>query len=467
MLYLISLLTLILHPANGETRPLKTQVAEVNGEMMAAGSSNSVEARVTTQVGSNFYNVRVMAWEPLIEPWESCLELDINRTDLKVKLFSEQTLDVNVTESLVDSLATIARSSQQQQQQKQVRNEAWAGDCMDTRSSSGCGSGADEDLFFSLSWGGNETGLDVVYSFEGHAVRVRPGEEQPLPLSHVFDSCSNAAVIVADNGSTTASAAAAVASDSRVARRAAAECGEPAATSVPDNNSDNSITISDVGHNDVGDNQGDDATYEDISDTLAPHAVNMSDRQLPAAKVTGGERRRPSVPPSPSTRPAAAQQQQQQETRAQSQRQRGDGGRPPAVVLEILDSSDEITGARAGAARSPSARCWRSIRPIEVDFVGRRLVTMVASTPSHHAVSCIASEGGAETTAIASGTATPRSGLGEERMTASPSRGWRPGDGAWSGVIDAVRGAKIMKVVAEVESHHGVKVRVPHLLVRG
>ncbi|CAM9149203.1 unnamed protein product, partial [Sphacelaria rigidula] len=102
-------------------------------------------------------------------------------------------------------------------------------------------------------------------------------------------------------------------------------------------------------------------------------------------------------------------------------------------------------------------KCWRSIRPIEVGFVGQRVVTMVASTPSHHAVSCMASEAAAETTAIVTGTATPRSGLGEERMIASPSCGWRPGSGAWSGAIDVVRGAKIMKVVAEAESHHGVK----------
>ncbi|CAM9149286.1 unnamed protein product, partial [Sphacelaria rigidula] len=346
MPYILSLLTLILHDANRENCPLKTQVAKVSGEVMATGSSNSIEARVSTQIGSNLYNVRVMAWEPLIEPWESCLELDINRINLRAKLVSEQTLDANVTESLLESLATVTRTSQQQQQQQQSRNEAWTEDCIRARSSRGCRSGADEDLVFSLSWGGNETGLDVVYSFKGHAVRVPPGEEQPLPLSYVFDSCSKAAVVVADNDSTTAPAATGGASDSRVARRAAAEYGEPAATSAPGSNNSNSIAMNDSGH------PGNDATHEHMSYTSTPHAVDISDGRLSAAEVPSGKGRRPSVPPSPSCRPVAAQQQQQQETRAQSQDQRGDDGPAQAVVLEILDDTDETKGASAGVARS-------------------------------------------------------------------------------------------------------------------
>lgn len=547
------------------------QVAKANGELAATGALKRMEGRLSMLVGSDFYNTRVMAWEPLVEPWEARLELEVDggaptaqagviarprvistmaaaqqqqqqqdiegrlqsrrvgisehgknnnllrrehggtgaspdrsttsikqgrgsrgrsylrvseegsgavegerlsagnsgwdennvkgadNMEVRVRLVSEQTLNANLTESLVESLAPITLALQQQQQQ-QVGEEkepaaaasaGWisnyaAGEC----------NGANDDLVFSRTWGRNETGLAVVCSSDGYTVGLSPGEERPLPLSYVSVPRSNA---VTDDDSTTIHTAAGSVGDTSDVGTEDAACGEIALPVAPGDTSNENRHQ----HGDITDKQSRSTFASGTGSLVASLRVvppASDDRRLLPA--TGAVRRSSLSSPSSSSRSALGQQRDQQRDQqgTRNTQQQGRVGLR-AVVLEILDG-DERTGASREVAGSPPAGCWRSLRPIQTGVVGQRLVTMVASTYPENNVPRLASVVAAATAAAARATSVP--GVGGERVlsSSSPSRYRRPGGGTWSGVIAAARGAKITKVVAEVESHHGVKVRL-------
>lgn len=90
------------------------------------------------------------------------------------------------------------------------------------------------------------------------------------------------------------------------------------------------------------------------------------------------------------------------------------------VLLEFEDGGKAVTERRT---------IWRSLRPVDANVLGQRIATVVDMAVVSAAVD-------------------------------ETHRGrWRPGGWPSRGV-DAARGTRTMKIVTEVEYHHGVKVRV-------
>lgn len=261
-----------------------SQVPAVAGELTSSGAARSVLALVSAKIECDFYNARLMAWEPLMEPWRARAELEVvlgggirrrrsglgqpsrpspslggsseasekrkkkgrfsgawkgrsgeggrqerqgfsqllsnqrvswrhresavasatggqsltagaarggrpvaaGDTVVDLRLVSDDVLNLNLTESLVENLAAVSHA-QQRQEEKKLEERGWA-----------AAHGGDNS--FSLHWLRNETGLPVVCSAHyresgggsdgGHAdedvvpVRVPVGDEAPVVASH-------------------------------------------------------------------------------------------------------------------------------------------------------------------------------------------------------------------------------------------------------------------------------------------
>ncbi|CAN0100929.1 unnamed protein product, partial [Ectocarpus fasciculatus] len=55
---------------------LTPKVPAVTGELTVSGAARSLHASVSSKIESDFYNARLMAWEPLMEPWGARVELE-------------------------------------------------------------------------------------------------------------------------------------------------------------------------------------------------------------------------------------------------------------------------------------------------------------------------------------------------------------------------------------------------------
>lgn len=353
------------------------QVPGVTGELAASGAARSLQATVSARIESDFYNARLMAWEPLMEPWGARLELDVETysglsaaaetggrisggarrnagsrrrpsgqggratgrtgggdapvgagTLVGVRLVSDEVLDVNLTESLVENLAAVAHA-QQRQEESQKLARGWAGD------------GGDNS--FSLHWLRNETGLPVVCS------------------AHCRESRG---------------------SGSGGGGRGAAEGNEDAEAALP------------------------------VRVPAGEEAPMGGSLGLPLRAVV-----------------------LEFEERGQG-RERGAGG------------ASEASAAGMATATAAVTKSWRSLRPIDLDVVGgQRLTTMVAAT------------------AAASSEDADRLQSSKSALGASSS--WRSGTWTWAARAASAAGGssaapgvggETVKVVTEVESHHGVKV---------
>ena len=379
---------------------ISPQVPGVTGELTGSGAARSLEATVSAKIESDFYNARLMAWEPLMEPWGARLELyvepsgllrggrsfpeDSSRRDtgsrqrplgrrwrrqlpprtaaprsrqrgsvvapgvggattamggggtgtvIGVRFVSEEVLNVNLTESLVENLAAVAHA-QQRQEESQKLARGWTG--------GGGGGGGDNDSF-SLHWLHNETGLPVVCS--AHCRRE-------------------------SRGSGSGSGVRGTAVDGNDDAEAAVPVRVPAGEEAP-----------------VGGSLG---------------------LPLRAVVLEFEEQERP--------------------------RERGSGD-TAAVATAVTKS-------------------WRSLRPIDLDVVaGQRLTTMVVAASASSSLS-----NGGPTAAEAERSQSSTSALG--------ASSWRSGSWTWAARAasaaaesTAAPGLETVRVVTEVESHHGVKVR--------
>lgn len=443
---------------------------------MASGAAKSLGASVSMRVASNFYNIRLVAWEPLLEPWEARLELETSarpaqrdtvaqdsqetprqhsdqgaeglerssrsglmsdgitpirqgqgrrqrsrrrrarlvddkehavRTGrpgdtaaeeaagvvVQVRLISEQTLNVNLTESLVENLAAIVLAQQRLQENgKPSAAAAWVG-------SGVTGDGSNE--LFSLNWVRNDTGLPIVCSAGGPAVQIGAGEEMPLPLPRGEDGRGGATVALSDE--------------------VRAVAASPA------------VDIDSFGTAEDVDKRG---ATESPADGLPPSRTLLP---CPLGKMSVTDRRftvtgRRGSPSSRFT-PFGPQSKETNPLRRRS------GLR--AVVVEIHDDRGIIGSAEARSTY------WRSLRPIRAEAVGQRLVTMVASISADTPMRAPTAEA-----AAARGGGAP----GGETVRSPPRNCW-PGDETFPEGIDTTVGAHTFKVVTEVELHHGVKVR--------
>lgn len=283
-----------------------------------------------------------------------------------LRLVSDEILNLNLTESLVENLAAIVHA----QQRKQGKlGGTWAG-------------GGSDDERFSLHWLRNETGLPITCSAHCDAgysgsfdrqvdvdaavpVQVPIGEEAPMPL---LTATTTFAPRTRGSGSL---------------------------ASVVDETAE---------------------TTEGVIVTRAQQSAyrlqETSRTSLDSGRWSGARRSRSSAG-------------SREEVLGRRRR------RPVRAVILAYEEGHE-QGVVCPATTQTS---WRSLRPIDVDIVGQRLVTMVSSRTLE---SFSNNDGAAELS---------------HRC-------------AWGSVTRAVtrastseQGARTVKLVTEVESHHGVKVR--------
>lgn len=283
-----------------------------------------------------------------------------------LRLVSDEVLNLNLTESLVENLAAIVHA---QQRKEGKLGGTWAG------------GGSDDDRF-SLHWLRNETGLPITCSahcdvghgrsFDGQVdvdaavpVQVPVGEESPMPLL---------------------TATATFASRARGSGSLASVVDETVATA-----------------------EGVAATH---SEQPAYRLQETSRTSFDSGRWSGTRRSRSS---------AGSREE------ASGRRRR----RPVRAVILAYENGHE-QGVVCSAVAQTS---WRSLRPIDVDIVGQRLVTMVASRTR---------ESFSNTPGTAGSSDRGAWGLGARADTLASASAQR---------------ARTVKVVTEVESHHGVKVR--------
>ena len=292
-----------------------------------------------------------------------------------LRLVSDDILNLNLTESLVENLAAVVHA---QQRRQGTLGGVWAG-------------GGSDDERFSLHWLRNETGLPITCSahcddagysssFDGQVsidgtvpVQVPVGEEAPMPLltgtftSRARGSGSLASGVINDMVETAEEVATRSEQEQSTAHRCLQE------------------TIGRL-HS---------ASRASFDSGLWSGTRRSGSSAGGGGKVSGRRKGRP--------------------------------------VREVVLAHEE--GHRQGVICSPTTQTsWRSLRPIDVDVLGQRLVTMVASRST-----------GSFSNAV--GTAE------------SSDRGtWGPGTRAATYASTSVQGARTVKLVAEVESHHGVKV---------
>lgn len=409
-----------------------------------------MKGSISFKAGSEFFNARLMAWEPLMEQWGASLELELGigkesepmmltladggkaqqelpierdsrggkwnaafsthdlpeqavtkqgenqraRLNIGVRLVSSETLNVNFTESLVENLAAIVHA----QQRKQGTLEGtWAG-------------GGNGDDSFSLHWLRNETGLPILCSASCKAsgdkgaplpVQVKVGEEAPMPsLGAVFDSRADGTIGSGEK------------SDDGGVDSVTAELNSRIATANRD--------PSGVAECEVIQTKG--ATVADTSIPLPRQGLNRCLSGGSSSKSPIGRHRL-----SKERKMWTAAIGQVMKTVGRRRRKR----RCPVrtVVLELQEEGRQ--NEQLGAMVSTTSTTWRSLRPVDVDILGQRLTTMVVSPYSF-------SNGDTE--------AAPESFVRSS------------GSLRWAKLVDAARNAKTVKVVTEVESHHGVKV---------
>lgn len=296
-----------------------------------------------------------------------------------LRLVSDEILNLNLTESLVENLAAVVHA----QQRKQGKlGGVWAG-------------GGSDDERFSLHWLRNETGLPITCSahcdaagysssFDGQVgldgtvpVQVPVGEEAPMPLL-------------------TATFA------------ARARGGGSLASGVLDE-----VVATGEGE-DARSGQEQSIHRHRLQETVG--RLHATCRTSFGSGLWSGTRRRSSS------------------SSAGGGREEVSGRRKRRPVREVVLAYEEghAQGVVCSAATTQSS--WRSLRPIDVDIAGQRLVTMVAS---RSAASFSSHVGGAE----------------------SSDRGaWGTGTRAAIRAPTSTQGARMVKLVTEVESHHGVKV---------
>lgn len=293
-----------------------------------------------------------------------------------VRLVSDEILNLNLTESLVENLAAVVHA----QQRKQGKlGGTWAG-------------GGTGDERFSLHWLRNETGLPITCnahcddagyagysssSFDGRhdvdsavPVQVPVGEEAPMPLL-------------------AATATATPASRARGSGSLASVVNETVETAE-------GVIV---------------ATRSEQS----THRLQETSRGSFDTGRWSGKTRRGS--------------------RSSAGSREGVSGRTcrrPVRAVTLAYEEGHEQGIVCSATTRPS---WRSLRPIDVDIVGQRLVTMMASRSRESFANTV---GTAES--------SDRGALG-------------PGARAAVRASTSVQGARTVKLVTEVESHHGVKVR--------
>lgn len=544
------------------------QIASVTGELTASGASKSVQAFLSSRTGSEFYNARLMVWEPLVEPWEARLELEagtqstttgavalatatatavedlhhravritrggggeengivpsdsasgrqnqglavdgvsgtvggrkddgsgLETVSVKVRLVSEQTMNVNLTESLVENVAAITTADRQQRQgpggtgRADVVNNGRRGD----------GAGISTETF-SLRWVRNEAGIDVRCSphhdmdtlgnsgvvAEFPSVDIAPGEELPMPLSGLPLFSSSVDDDDHANNGGGGDGGGDGDGDGAITQEEKREIGPSLTTYYPDAE----LPPRDDENGEVG-NDACGIVAGASGRSAAAAETSAGARALAGAATSHSSSTTMSLSPVPPIRlprprpvaeglteavasyssfsfssPTYLSSRNRRRLSATSMRNSSREAErqrrvPRVMMLEFEDSTKSGMGAaeaRAGAgSEAATTTRWRSLRPIQADVVGQRLTTMVdIPEVSRHRGD------GATTTAIAG-----------EGVGRGYSRTWRRGSWARSMsrsrfplleggcVVDTARGTRTIKMVTEVESHHGVKVSI-------
>lgn len=435
-----------------------SQVQPITGQLMASGADRNLQASISARTRSEYYNARLMAWEPLLEEWGTQIELEVGIREhnesgstavdvgrhavsfreggvlgnqhqtagrssgatqqeqelrassssrprdentsgglnVRISVASDEVINLNLTEPFMENLAVTIHA---RQRKKGKLEGAWVGDVRDES--------------FSLHMLRNETGLPLFCRahcepFGGGGgsngdvgggsppLHLSVGEELPMPSFSDPTSFSREINVSDANGVTEVD----VEIPTRVETRAGV--AEEVEGFVP------ASSLQESEH------------FPSEVNRRSPSASHRSPFEIQG--VNSATRRSSEV--------------------SWNSRMGGDDGgirqRPMRwIMLEFKDTEE---GASAGAELV--ATRWQSLWPIGVDEVGQRLTTMDVS----------------------SADATPP--LHEERRARSSRRSIRqPRSWSWTRGTNPSKARRVtgrsraVKVVTEVESHHGVKVR--------
>lgn len=387
----------------------------VTGELTASGAAESLQASVSTKIESEFYNARLLAWEPLLELWAARVELEVGLGgDARGRSRREPSSSGLLPERGGRFSGDTRRSSAGRQRRglgRRLSNHRASGDQREPPTGARAAGGR-------IGKGDGPEGAEVV-------VGLRFVSDEVLNVNLTESLVENLAAI--------AHAQQRHEESQRFQRGWAGDGG------------DNSFSLHWL-RNETGLPIGCSARYREPRGAGSRGATDGngdSEAALPV-RVPAGEEA-----------PVVASL-----------------GLPVrAVVLEFEEKEGE--GERGGGSMASSAIAaattatlattrWRSLRPIDLDVVGRqRLTTMVAA---------------AATPSLSSHDDGRLSAAAAEHLQSSVSdRGtsWRSGSWTWAarGAAAAAaaestaaaaarrRGAETVKVVTEVESHRGVKVK--------
>eukprot|EP00953_Heterococcus_sp_UTEX-ZZ885_P036777 18929-Heterococcus_DN1.PRE.1 len=177
------------------------------------------------QIASDYYNPRILAWEPLIEPWGAKLQIELNGTGattvrsnnlthrdvLSVAITAPTVLNMNVTEGFIEAAASIANAHQQLTAQRSKANSHTA-----VATTATTAAVVTDTEVLSQYWIRNDTGTALTYSTDGVEVELHPGGEAALKfklkqsttsrssLEHWLDSNGDSILTASDTTANTA-----------------------------------------------------------------------------------------------------------------------------------------------------------------------------------------------------------------------------------------------------------------------
>ncbi|CAM9800312.1 unnamed protein product, partial [Scytosiphon promiscuus] len=414
-------------------------IPAVTGELTSSGASRSVLAIVSAEMECDFYNARLMAWEPLMEPWRARAELEV------VLGGGLRRRRSGLGQPLPSSSSAGGTSEAAKRRRKGRFSGGWA------RRSGGAGGGGG---------GERQERQGLAQRLSNHRVSWRQGGS-----AATAPAGESAAAGAGGRGRPVAAGGTVVdlrlVSDDVLNLNLTESLVENlAAISHAQQRQEETERLEEGGWAGRGDNSF--SLHWLRNETGLPVVCSAHYREPLGGGSDGGHADEEVVPvrvPVGEEAPVVASLGLpvravvlEFEEAGEEQRKRGGGGGGGGDG----DAAETTTTTMVTAAET--ATRWRSRRPVDLDVVGgQRLTTMVAvaETPS------ATSTDGEPRSPYDAGTA--------QSPTAKSGALWRSGSWTWSSRAAAAAAAaaaedeppgmaETLKVVTEVESHHGVQV---------
>lgn len=413
---------------------------------MASGADRNLQASISARTRSEYYNARLMAWEPLLEEWGTQVELEIgtkehNELESTAVDVGQRAVSFREGSVLGNQHQTAGRSSGATQQGQELRASS---------SSRPLGENGNGGLNVRISVTSDEViNLNLTEPFMENlaaTINARQRKEGKLEgawVGDIRDESLSLHMLRNETGLPLFCSAHCAPFGGGGSSNGDTDGGSPPLhLSVGEDLPMPSFSDPTSFSREVNDSDANGVAEAEVEIPIRAGVADEVEGNAPASSLQGSERcpseatwRSPSV----SRRSLFEIQGVSFATRRSSEvswnsRMGGDDGgikqRPVRwIMLEFKDTEE-------GASTR-----WRSLGPIGVDEVGQRLATMD----------------------VTSADATPP--LHDERRTRSSRRSIRQRSWSWTRGTNPSKARRVtgrsrsVKVVTEVESHHGVKVR--------